>query len=602
MATLAKRLVVHCQHYKSKLWPSASTAAADYRKQNIQNENEHGLKKYLYTIRVDITDTKSEISIIDCFPRIDKMSVYSSGRKSFVSHRSSLAKAKKVENFKFTSDLKKLIQEFVNQKEQKRYEELVLHMRDSGLEIKDKDLIMLLKEARSCISLLDRNCHLFVKVLLIQKWPSRSVELVEEYQGFLLDLCSAHSYYTELAINQLTQLFLPVAFEDPEWINGEPTEEDKLAFSRVHNVLKILLRVIPILVTLDTHAPKREIEEMEARSKMEEDVFSMDEAETVKSTKHQVAHTLDVCMEMMFRFFENELHDSNKVLIWDKTRAVYLDLINIFDAVIIPTFALNHVQFLLFRFVSMKSTLYNLFLQHLWKKVLNVNASVVIRQSAVAYIASLLSRSTYIPIGTLKETLSNFASWIHGYISAEDSQENCNQSKRVHCVFYSICQALFYVIAFRHRDLVQTKKDLMFLQGLNLSKIATCKLNPLRVCLPQVVSNFASITRTYQLAYCYSIIEHNARNSIPVVERDEAGLTTQLEEVYLDMFFPFDPYLLPRSKKYIDPLYRAYNGPSAEDVSYSRHKDDDDDFLMECSPSTTAMPSFSYGTSPGFHL
>ncbi|RZF44906.1 hypothetical protein LSTR_LSTR016611 [Laodelphax striatellus] len=105
---------------------------------------------------------------------------------------------------------------------------------------------MLLKEARSCISLLDRNCHLFVKVLLIQKWPSRSVELVEEYQGFLLDLCSAHSYYTELAINQLTQLFLPDAFEDPEWINGEPTEEDKLAFSRVHNVLKILLRVIPM--------------------------------------------------------------------------------------------------------------------------------------------------------------------------------------------------------------------------------------------------------------------------------------------------------------------------------------------------------------------
>ncbi|XP_022207569.1 RNA polymerase I-specific transcription initiation factor RRN3 [Nilaparvata lugens] len=584
---------------------------------------------------------------------MDKMSVYSSGRKSFVSHRSSLAKAKKVENFKFTSDLKKLIQNFVNQKEQKRYEELVVHMRDSGLEIKDKDLIMLLKEARSCISLLDRNCHLFVKVLLIQKWPFRGVELVEEYQGFLLELCSAHSFYTELAINQLTKLFLPDAVEDPEWINGQPTEEDRLAFSRVHDVLKILLRVIPMsselffssltknfpyhgngahvhecyvynlltilqyqssmrrdilnliisrLVTLDTHAPKREIEEMEARNKMEEDMFAMDDAEAIKSSKHELAHTLDVCMEMLFRFFENELHDSNKVLIWDKAKAAYLDLINIFDSVILPTFALNHVQFLLFRFVSMKSTLYNLFLQHLWKKVLNVNTSVVIRQSAVAYMASLLSRTTYIPLVTLKEVLSNFASWIHGYISAEDSQENCNQSKRVHCVFYSICQALFYVIAFRHRDFAQTKKDLMFLQGLNLSKIATCKLNPLRVCLPQVVSNFASITRTYQLAYCYSIIEHNSRNSIPVVERDEAGLTTQLDEVYLDMFFPFDPYLLPRSKKYIDPLYRAYDGPSAEEVSYSRHKDDDDDFLMECSSPSTTMPSFSYGTSPGFHL
>lgn len=86
----------------------------------------------------------------------------------------------------------------------------------------------------------------------------------------------------------------------------------------------------------------------------------------------------------------------------------------------------------------------------------------------------------------------------------------------------------------------------MFLQGLNLAKIVTCRLNPLRVCLPPVVSNFASVTRHYQLVYCYSIIEHNARNNLPQVYRDSTGTATTSEKIYLDTFFPFDPYILQR--------------------------------------------------------
>lgn len=71
-------------------------------------------------------------------------------------------------------------------------------------------------------------------------------------------------------------------------------------------------------------------------------------------------------------------------------------------------------------------------------------------------------------------------------------------------------------------------------------------MNPLRVCLPGVTQYFASVARHYQLAYCYSVIEHNQRNTIPLVYRDTTGAEVSSAQVYLDTFFPFDPYLLKR--------------------------------------------------------
>lgn len=75
--------------------------------------------------------------------------------------------------------------------------------------------------------------------------------------------------------------------------------------------------------------------------------------------------------------------------------------------------------------------------------------------------------------------------------------------------------------------------------------MVTCRLNPLRVCHPAVVQNFATVTRTYQLAYCYSIIEHNSRNVMPTMYQDEKGSIVISNNV-LDSFFPFDPFILKR--------------------------------------------------------
>lgn len=89
--------------------------------------------------------------------------------------------------------------------------------------------------------------------------------------------------------------------------------------------------------------------------------------------------------------------------------------------------------------------------------------------------------------------------------------------------------------------------DLAFLQSLNLTKMVTCRLNPLKVCLPVVAHNFATVTRMYQLAYCYTVLQHNARYSMPVIHQDDRGYIVTRDSTLIDTFFPFDPFVLHRS-------------------------------------------------------
>lgn len=140
--------------------------------------------------------------------------------------------------------------------------------------------------------------------------------------------------------------------------------------------------------------------------------------------------------------------------------------------------------------------------------------------------------------------------------------------------------------------------DIAFLESLNLAKMVTCRLNPLRVCQSAVVQNFAAMTRTYQLAYCYSIIEHNLRNVMPVIYLDEKGCISTNSGI-LDSFFPFDPYLLKRSSQKIEPIYLEYKETSNEtDKSVENVEMEVDDFLND--PAEKNTERFSYGTSPGF--
>ncbi|XP_014255317.1 RNA polymerase I-specific transcription initiation factor RRN3 [Cimex lectularius] len=554
----------------------------------------------------------------------------------------------KVVRFQLDFNLKSLLLDCLNEKDNKLYEELVCKIRDVGQEIRDDDLLQLLKEARGCISIIDRNFRLFVQVVLILQWTHRCEEVVNEYKGFLQDLCAAHNYYTKLVTDHLISSFKT---DTEVWKDGVPSEKSRQCFEHIHQVILSILTVIPMsrdillssiqscspyikkpaheheaymynillisikipqlryellnfvitkIIALDVNSPKSEIERA-LETEEHGGVFHLEE-----NTSHQISQTLDVCMLMMFKYIHSFCHENDNLVI-EKLKTLYLDLVKIFDNMILPTHSTHYVQYLLFYLLGLKPALSVSFLKTLWSKLNNPSVPSVLRQAAVYYIASLLARASYVSIISVQEMLLDMAVWIHSYIVNQDESSNISsQDMRVHTVFYSICQSLFYVIAFRYKEFIQTKGGLAFLQGLNLSKIVTSRLNPLKVCMPVIVSHFASVARAYQLAYCYTVIERNSRSTLPQVYMDSTGATTLVASAHIDTYFPFDPYLLPSSKPYITPFYREYIGPQDNDVTETNQQnktenDDDDDFLVSSTPTESpALETFSYSTSPGF--
>jgi len=91
-------------------------------------------------------------------------------------------------------------------------------------------------------------------------------------------------------------------------------------------------------------------------------------------------------------------------------------------------------------------------------------------------------------------------------------------------------------------------------------RTVTCHLNPLRFCLPTIVRNFSAVAKHFQVAYCDTILQKNARLHLPEVSAMATHVTSGAKPVLLDTFFPFDPYNLSKSRHFIDLYYREYHG------------------------------------------
>ncbi|XP_058804012.1 RNA polymerase I-specific transcription initiation factor RRN3 [Phymastichus coffea] len=564
--------------------------------------------------------------------------------------------------FKLPRDLKTVLLNYENGRDRQAYQDMICILRDSN--VKDHELLELLKDLQECMSMLGSVHSLFIEVILNISWINRAPEVTACFKKFVLELLCMHIYHSKLVINKLIFKFRSTDEGATQWINGKCPESYIAKIGHIHDLLKKFLQLIPMssgllvqsltsiyphtsegilvteqyllalvhimnyapqlrkdilcliidrLIALDVSVPPSEIQNFEDGD-MEEDedeaIFDMDDS-TAKNNgkntvdmqmKHPGAQMLDICMEQILSYIHNFCYVNGQLQI-DPLKSIYNDLLYAFEKLILPTYASHHVQFLMFYLCSFKSAVTEAFVRWLWQKVSNPNVAPILRQSAVLYIASLLARATYVTIGLIQGVLSEMSTWIHSYISSQDSLECANSDVRVHAVFYSVCQAMFYLLAFRHKDLMDGERNLRFLEGLNLNKIVTCRLNPLKVCQSAVVQNFAAVTRKYQLAYCYTVIERNARSNLPVQYSSNRYQSLN----WLDTFFPFDPYRLVLSGQRITELYNNSQTAISNEshVSTNKVEFDDDDFIDENFSSHSfeaqnRLDKFSYSTSPGF--
>uniref|UniRef100_A0A9R1SSV5 RRN3 homolog, RNA polymerase I transcription factor n=2 Tax=Cyprinus carpio TaxID=7962 RepID=A0A9R1SSV5_CYPCA len=460
--------------------------------------------------------------------------------------------------------------------------ELIKHQL-SDPDIKDAQIISWLQEFRTCVTQLGKDHEQLIYVVLKLPWLGRSQAVVEEYLAFLSNLVSAQTVYLRACLRMVVTNFapnLPRTFDHchqalqliARYVPSTsrflmPILSDKFPFVQkssrtlecyVHNLLRvsiyipdlrrdILELIISKMLTLDVSAPRSEIEEVESGAQQDangasqdECLFDMDEEEDapLDSSRadgavmvHPVAERLDTMMAVLLAYIKDICHVNGSLDI-EKTKAVYRDLVSVFDKVVLPTHASCHVQYYMFYLCSFRLGLAEAFLDHLWKMLQAPNQPPVLRQAAAGYMGSFMARAKFLPVSTVKACLDLLVPWLHLYIDSQDAGSKAFCDINLHGPFYTACQAVFYTLIFRHSAILEgnMKKGLAYLQGLNLERIVMCQLNPLRVCLPAVTNMFAAITRKYQLVFCYTIIERNNRNLLPVVSCSTGGNSGSMEE------------------------------------------------------------------------
>ena len=339
-----------------------------------------------------------------------------------------------------------------------------------------------------------------------------------------------------------------------------------------------------------------------------------DRNDSINQIKYMV-RKLDAMMHLAFQYFAK---CASKASV-DTQNEIFYALVDIFDRAVLKTLKSRYTQFLLFYFCSLNVNVYSeYFLEHLIQHITDPLKPNVTRVAAAAYISSYVARAKFLEPSTIQRVILTLTAWSANYV--EQNEPNlrsldCNK----HDVFYAVIQATMYIFCFRWRDLVidnelemdDDMEDDMFAEehrhltqpesgfgsgaartwctGLrNLPRLVMSKFNPLKLCAPSVVRQFAKLSHNTHFMYIYPVLEKNREIFVPGL-----GSANLLQTV--QTFFPFDPYKLDGSRGYIDDIYFEWiadEDDEDEDEDSEEEETEDEDvsagmMAMSISPSPT---------------
>ncbi|KAF3905520.1 hypothetical protein AA313_de0201589 [Arthrobotrys entomopaga] len=326
----------------------------------------------------------------------------------------------------------------------------------------------------------------------------------------------------------------------------------------------------------------------------EEEDTESGEPRTIEKMQ-EIVNKLDAMLNLIFVYYSKRLpkeivtNPSREALEATRPskeeRETFELLLHFFDNIILPTKS-QHVQFILF-WASQKSIDFSdLFLGMLTERALCAESSDA-KKSAAAYVASFVGRAQILERKATRTVIKYFCDWLQKYVI--DREWECSgPDVQKFSGFYIIFQAVMYIFCFKWRDLEgksesMSEEDRMeseirtWAPGLEaINRLVTSKFNPLKVCSPAVVNQFAEVANHLGLVYCYTIIERNRHgqlfNSSATVSNSGRPEATQLKA-----YFPFDPFRLPLTRHWIDPLYKKWEAVPGADRQGKEDEDSEND-------------------------
>ena len=330
------------------------------------------------------------------------------------------------------------------------------------------------------------------------------------------------------------------------------------------------------------------------------------EAQRTKEIVRNVKKT-DRLLDILFSFYDKSFSTDSV-----KSRTAVLDLLlSQFSTIILPTYRSRHTQFLLFHFVQQSTAYIEAFVGLCVSISFDRYRPAMIRQAAAAYLASFVARGVHVSSETVRD--------VWDYISSElarlyrEHEPTCRGPDLTrYSTYYALVQALLYIFCFRWRDLTANSDDesddgdlpriysqehqwsaeeIQWRPGVKETlrlNLYSPQLNPLKVCSPVIVTEFARIAQYLGVILVEHRLASNKRlrlshfagsRGYSTPNRETALSSRKDEEHYhLDGYFPFDPYHLPRSKRWIREDYREWSGvPGLENKVADRSDSEEED-------------------------
>jgi RNA polymerase I-specific transcription initiation factor RRN3 len=539
-------------------------------------------------------------------------------------------------------------------------------------------------------SSLNRNCNGLVKNILACEWMGRDEAFVKAYMQFLGSLVSAQGMYVGTVLGMLVGHFhrgktfsvisskVHLTYSAVRLSSGRlpgcPDVNRAQLVSRIHTVMKYLLRVIPsasatlspilaskfpfpdetnkkhtayidnllrvlkyapelksdifalitdrlikidvqmqvdlddldddvassIVQALSLNPSGKEEEDMEDSDSEDSDSSEDDidlDSKRVREIKGNV-EKMDSILDLLFAIYSPYFSDPNSV----EAAEMFDTLLSHFTKIILPMYRSRHTQFLLFHFAQTADHLMDQFAGTCVQLAFDPACPAVLRQSSASYLASFVARGAHVPghvVCTVFELIGRHLDTIR--INNELTCKGPDLKR--YGTFYAMVQALLYIFCFRWRDLITStdlledddplafiSQDLTWATGVKetLSNAIYSKLNPLKICSPPIVAEFAKIANHLRFLYIYPKLETN--KTIRLSQFSSSLANDALRETgnggndeswhQLESYFPFDPYQLPVSKRWVEGDYVQWKGIPGlvqEEDDESGDEDEDDD-------------------------
>ncbi|KAL9102770.1 MAG: hypothetical protein Q9163_002132 [Psora crenata] len=334
-----------------------------------------------------------------------------------------------------------------------------------------------------------------------------------------------------------------------------------------------------------------------------------DEDAELQRTKDVIKNVekMDSILDILFSYYDRDCSESK---INEGASTVMEVLLSQFATIVLPTYRSRHTQFLLFHFIQQSPTYIDQFVGICAHKTFDRKEPIIIRQTAAAYLASFVARGVHVPSCIVRDVFDYIGSELDRL--RKDYEPACRgPDLSRYSSFYCLVQALLYIFCFRWQDLElhpdeddddgfepSYGQDRRWKSGVKDAFTANLfsKLNPLKVCSPAIVDQFAKIAKHFGLVYVYHVLEVNKRIRLSRYtssastsmkyaqpQRETAlSVSNNASHQHLDAYFPFDPYYLPKSKRWIEEDYRVWRGvPGLDEEEASQSGSEEEDDMME---------------------